>query len=180
MPQDAGSGKAEAEEVKWEVRPLSAANAATYDLALKTNDQTVPLSNDFLQKMVALDAALIGGGFVVAKGDTMPVLAGGLALACLLASLGFAVHGLRPMTIDMDIHELGGLGRFKEFRAGVVAKKNWAIRRTIWPLLAAFAIAIIGFVVRGCDPQEPKPTRVVIERPSKTIDPFEHVTDNRR
>lgn len=179
MSQDAGSGKAEAEEVKWEVRPLSAANTATYNLALKTSEQTVPLANDFLQKMVALDAALIGGGFVIADSDTMPLWAGGLAMSSLLVSLGYAVHGLRPMRQDMDIHAFGGLDTFNTFRLRVVSKKEHAIRWASRLLFAGFCIGVLGFVINGVMPKEPKPTRIIIERSSeKTTDPFQGIVDN--
>lgn len=165
MPEDAGSkAESEAEEVNWEASPLSAANTATYNLALKTSEQTVPTSNDFLQKMVALDAALIGGGFVVAKGDTLPLWAGGLALTSLLASLAFAVHGLRPMRIDMDIHEFGGLDRFNEFRVQVVGKKEYAIRWASRLLLVGFLFGVLGFLAKGWAADGPKPTEITIER----------------
>lgn len=181
MSQNVGSGKAEAEEVKWEVRPLSTVNTATYNLALKTSEQTIPLANDFLQKMVTLDAALIGGGFVIAKGDTMPLIAAGLAMMGLLVSLGFAIHGLRPMLIDVDIREFGALDRFNNFRVKVMDKKEYAIRWASRSLFTAFVIGVLGFVAKGIGAsQEPKPTHIIIERTSKAIDPFQHIVDNTR
>jgi len=50
---------------------------ATYASAIsaRAND---PILNDFLHKLLTLDAALIGGGFVVAKGDVS--LTGGCAV----------------------------------------------------------------------------------------------------
>ena len=174
-----GDSGTEAEEVAWTCRVPTADELATHALATTTGEQTVPLANDFLQKMVTLLAALVGGGFIIAKGDTLPLWSGSLALTILLTSLGFAIHGLRPMRIDMDIREFGGLDRFNRFKLEVVGKKEFAIRWTTRFLFLGFLIGILGFICKGLA-EGSKPTEVIIERTGKPINPFEHIVDNAR
>jgi hypothetical protein len=148
-PEDHGNSAEKEAEVTWEANAPTLAESAAYARAVKTTEQTVPLANDFLQKLVALDAVIVGGGFVVAKGEVLPFWAGLLALTFLLGSLGFAIYGLRPIRRDVDVYGLNGIVNFIAYERDVVAKKELAISWSTRLLFAAFIIGVVGLAAKG-------------------------------
>ena len=70
---------------------------SAYDNAGKSTEQTIPVLNDFLQKLATLDSAMIGGGLLIAKGDILPIQFGIFALLILTASLLCAIIGWKPL-----------------------------------------------------------------------------------
>ncbi|OWK34283.1 hypothetical protein [Fimbriiglobus ruber] len=139
------------------------AEAAYHATAIKTVEQTVPTLNDFLGKMVTLNAALLGGGFLVAKGDVLPIWWGILVMISLLISLSVALWGLMPERSNVNLDARGGLEAYREFDNKLIAKKDCAIQGSAAAIIAAFAIGVVGLAVKAW-PSETTATQTTAER----------------
>jgi hypothetical protein len=130
-------------------RPLTAQESATLTAAVKTVEQTVPTLNDFLQKLLTLDAALIGGGFVVAKGDVLPYWWGVAVLTVLVVSLAACLIGLLPTRGSVNLYALGGLEAYRRWEIGIIEKKKTAMLVGGCALVLAFAVGVLGMIAKG-------------------------------
>lgn len=146
--------------------PPTAEEAALHGDYLKTREQTVPTLNDYLTKLVTLDTALIGGGFLIAKGDVLPYWCGFAVLVALVVSLGCAIYGLSPTMDFPKFYAVGGLDRYRNYLARVILKKNRAMVFASGCLVLAFLIGLGGLAARG-KPEDPKPTKIELQRPVK-------------
>lgn len=141
-----------------ECRPLTADEAATYANAVKAREQSIPALNDFLQRLLTLNSALIGGGFVVAKGDVLPFWCGVAVLAVLVLSLCATVFGLLPVRGHVAAHAVNGLDAYKTWETGVMEVKRRAVVGAVALLAIAFAVGVAGLAVKGPTPTEAKST----------------------
>jgi hypothetical protein len=132
---------------------MTAAEEAAYNAAIKSAEQSVPTLNDYLQRLLTLDSVLIGGGFVVAKGDVLPHAFGVVVLITLLASLGMTLYGLMPTRGRVDVHGLNGLAAYQRFDRRAAEKKAFAAQWASFLLGLALAFGVIGLVAKGPTPQ---------------------------
>jgi hypothetical protein len=159
---------ATAQPVAVETRLATPDEKAAYADAIKTREQTVPTLNDYLQRLVTLDAALIGGGFFVAKGDVLPYWYAVAVLVALVASLVVALCGLMPTIGFFHVHKIDGLDAYRKWETGIVLKKNQAMFFGSLLLVSAFIVGVVGLVAKGAPKvEDPKPVRVVVEQPAR-------------
>lgn len=125
--------------------PLTPHEEAVWRAGQDAVRNTVPALNDLLGRLVTLDAALLGGGLVVARGDVLPLWAAVPVLAALLASLFAALAGLWPRRALLD---LGDLDRLRQFEADAVTRKADALTVAGLALAGAAAAAVAGVVGR--------------------------------
>lgn len=109
--------------------------------------QTTPYLNDFLQKLVTLETALIGGGLL--RNDLMPTpFAIGFLLIAIL-SLGLALLGLFPQgsshSGQVEITDAAAVERF-EF-ATIFRKKRWLAMSCVF-LVGSVALAAAGVIIK--------------------------------
>ncbi len=107
---------------------------------------SVPAINDALGKMLTLTSALIGGGFVALKGDIIPFNWGVAAVSCLMASLIAALIGLMPVSRRVMLNNPASI-RDAEESAG--DRKQWCLMASFVLLVAGFALAFCGVIVKG-------------------------------
>lgn len=147
----------------------TAEERALYDRAIKSHEQSIPTLNDYLQKLLVLDTALIGGGFVVAKGDVLPYWCGVTVLTLLVASLAFVLYGLLPTMGFVTVHAAGGASAYRKFEVMVMMKKNRAMIGSSGWLILALIVGVGGLMAKGPpQPEEPKPMKVIVEQPAKS------------
>ena len=77
-----------------EGRFLDANEQWASDFFDKARETIVPTLNDLLGRLATIDAALIGGGFVAAKGDALPYWCAVAVVLLLMGSLLLALRGL--------------------------------------------------------------------------------------
>jgi hypothetical protein len=130
-------------------RPTTPEEDDLYDAARRTVEQSVPTLNEFLGRVLTLDAALIGGGFVVAKGDVLPYWWGVAVLTSLFASLLAALYGLSPTRGMVAPYALGGLELYRAFQQRVSEKKRRAARCAAVALAVAFGVGLLGMIAKG-------------------------------
>lgn len=142
----------------------TAEEAANYSNALKAREQTIPTLNDYLQKLLTLDVALIGGGFVVAKGDVLSYWWGVAVLVILIVSLVATLVGLLPTRGRIKPHAVGGVEAYQSWETGIIEMKNRALRLGASLIVLAFAVGVGGLVAKGPPkPEDPKPLTVVLQ-----------------
>ena len=90
-----------------------------------------------------MDVALIGGGFIVAKGDVLPYWWGVVVLSILVASLIAVLCGLMPTKGQARPHALGGLEAYQTWETSIIEMKK---RAMLWGAgLLALAFAVGGW-----------------------------------
>jgi len=157
MPQ---SDNGQPDWVASRSRPITVEETAAYERSIKTTDETVSTLNDFLQKLLTLDAALIGGGFIVAKGDVLPYWWGVAVLTILIVSLVAVLYGLMPRQGFVNPNSLGGIAAYRKWEVDIITKKKWSMWIAASVLAVAFAIGVIGMAVKG----SPKTSCAISER----------------
>lgn len=135
-------------------RKPTAEEQAAYESAVKAREQTIPVLNDYLQRLLTLDTALVGGGFLVAKGDVLPYWCGVAVLALLVSSLACAAYGLLPVMGFVRLHAPGGLHAYQKWEDGVILKKNQAMVFGSAILVAALVVGVGGLVAKGKPPEQ--------------------------
>jgi hypothetical protein len=126
--------------------PLTARERAIWEAGREAAKNTVPTLNDMLGKLVTLDTALIGGGLVVAKGETLPFWVAVAVLVLLLVSLGAALSGLWPRRAVLN---LGDLEQIEAFDREVIHRKTDALTCAGIAFAAAVTLAVLGLIGRG-------------------------------
>lgn len=121
---------------------------SAYDNAGKSTEQTIPVLNDFLQKLATLDSAMIGGGLLIAKGDILPIQFGIFALLILTASLLCAIIGLYPRKVCGDRNALGGLQWIQDREIRIAAAKGWLMFASVSLVAVAFLVSIAGVAAK--------------------------------
>src|SRR4051794_11246241 len=82
----------EIDGVEYDVRLCTAEEAFFAEWGRESLKQTIPFLNDAIQKLITLDAALIGGGLLLGPHkDVLPPGGRVFALGCFVLSLLFAV-----------------------------------------------------------------------------------------
>jgi hypothetical protein len=127
----------------------TAQETAAAERAAKAIDESLPLQNDFLQKLLTMNVALIGGGFLLAKGEILPYWFGVATLATLMASLIATLLGLAPEEGKGDIYSHETVKEYQRFEKRRMAKKTAATKWTLIFICAAFAVALTGLMVKG-------------------------------
>ena len=126
-------------------KPLSAKDEATWLLVRKWADENVASLTDMLSKMVTLNTAMIGGGVVVIRGDTLPVWSGVFCLIFLLASLLAAMSGLWPKSKAVD---MGDMDSVRTYAKDLESNKANTLLASGLALSAAALVAVVGAVVK--------------------------------
>ena len=115
---------------------------------------TGPAHNDTLQRIMGLNVALIGGGFLIAKGEIIPPGWSVIVLAILVASLAFALYGIAPKGGVVVLNDPDAVA---DFERSSLSRKQAAVKRSMASLFAALAIAVVGLAYSQFLGQKPAP-----------------------
>jgi hypothetical protein len=127
--------------------------------------QSVPALNDVLGKLITLNSALIGGGFVGAKGEVLPFGWTVAAIGFLIVSLVASLWGIYPRGWDVNLNNPNEI-RAAEY--GAIRRKSYCLATAFGALVVAFLLVFAGVIAKGPPAhEEPKPTRVIIEPPAR-------------
>ncbi|HYH68103.1 MAG TPA: hypothetical protein VD866_25630 [Urbifossiella sp.] len=107
------------------------------------------VANDILGKLLTLDAAMIGGGVVIAKGEVFPVWWAAVVMTLLLVSLGAALSGLWPLADKPDPGSCEDVLHFQNRVRESVYRKVDAMRLSAAFLCIALVMAVSGVALRG-------------------------------
>lgn len=146
-------------------RMVSAEKLAGRNSVLKAYEQTLPTLNDFLQKILTLKVALIGGGFAIAKGDILPYWWGVATLGILMLGLTSTLYGLIPgKGVYISPNDGDSDKQLKAYDRKLTDRKGIAIKGALFFLIIALLVGIGGLVRKGAPvpPEEPKPVRVIV------------------
>jgi hypothetical protein len=126
--------------------PLPAYQQVLYERHQDDVKGTIPALNDFLQRMLTIDAAFIGGAFVAAaKGDVVPGWAAVITLTFLVLSLAGAVYGLCPRPAVIDPTDFRAIA---EFDMGLVAAKSAGRTISAVALVIGLCVAVVGLTLK--------------------------------
>jgi hypothetical protein len=135
--------------------------------AEKDAERAIPNMNDFLQKVVALDTAIIGGAFLIAKGDVLPYPWTVFSLSLFVLSMGVAFAGLFPRPGEFDEDTAEGIRQYKRYDIEIGKIKGWCMIVAVGLVMLGFVVGTVGLLIKG-KPEDPKATRVIIENQSDT------------
>lgn len=144
----------EDEVIEVECEALTYKEEFFLEWGLESLKGTAPAINDALQRIVVLDTALIGGGFVAAKGDVLPFWGAVLTLLVLVVSLVASLWGIYPRGRDVNLLDPDDI-QANEYDA--INRKARMLRIAFIAIAGAFLVAIASLVIRGPVPQTPMP-----------------------
>ena len=111
--------------------------------------------NEFLQKIVALDSIIVGGGFILAKGDVLPYPWTIITLSVFVLSLAAAFAGLFPVAITYDEDTAQGVRDYKTAAVWVGKFKGWCMWGAVGLMLTGFVVGMGGLIAKGDPKAEP-------------------------
>ena len=111
----------------------------------QTLKQSAPALQDSLQKLITLDAALIGGVLIALKEDVLPPIFRLSVIVCFLVSLGAAMCGVQPLWRNVT---MGCAEEIKAYQFDTIRRKSFWIRAAYACLIIGFALAIYGILVK--------------------------------
>lgn len=125
--------------------PLSAKEQFFLTWGLESLKGTVPALNDTLQRIILLDTALIGGGFVVVKEGVLPHWWAIITLLLLISSLTAALWGIFPRGRSVNLLDPEDI-QANEY--GAINRKTRMLRVSFIALVIALLIAVLSLVGR--------------------------------
>jgi hypothetical protein len=129
--------------------PLTADEQSALDAAREAVRNSVPVANDIMGKVLAVDAALIGGGVIIAKGDVFPTWWAAVVMAPLLISFACALWGLMPRRGRLNLTDLAQLMDTHSDTSRAVRRKSDALFAAVLALFSALILAFVGVVLRS-------------------------------
>lgn len=150
------------------------ADDVTHAAAVAAVRDAVPTLNGFLDKMLTLNTALVGGGLAFWKGDVLPFWWGVGVLTAALLSLCAALYGLMPTKGFVDPYAVGGTAAYRVFEARVLRKKERTAYAAAALLAAALLIGVAGLARQG--PPKSKTGSVGGDAPAKPEPPRPNAT----
>jgi len=129
--------------------PLTTDEQSTLDAAREAVRNSVPVANEVLGKLLAVDAALVGGGVIIAKGDVFPTWWAAVVMAPLLVSFACALMGLMPRRGRLDLTDLAQLMDTQSDTSRAVRRKSNALFAAVVALFSALILAFVGVVLRS-------------------------------
>lgn len=115
------------------------------ELSLSNRKGSIPYLNDFLGKLLTLVTALIGGGFVVARGDVLPTWSMLIVVVLLFMALIAVLSGLMPRAWRHHPHDLAAVA---DAEMKTLTRKYKSIKVAVGFFIAAIAWAIIGLFAK--------------------------------
>lgn len=136
--------------LKGTTRPLTREDHEIRESGFKANENTIAALDKYLEHLVTITSALIGGVFVFGKDGILPYWFAVGMLTTAVASLGWALHGLRPTKgREFRPQEINAYDRYKNWVGQIAVKKAFAVQVASWGLVVAFAIGVSGMILKG-------------------------------
>jgi hypothetical protein len=111
--------------------------------------KSIATLNDFLQRMLALNTALVGGSLVLLKPEVAPAWSRWGAVALFVLSLGASLWGAMPFSAPTP---LDSPPQIRDGFEQAASFKDWCVRFAVLTLLAGFLVAIVGVMAGTAAP----------------------------
>lgn len=124
-------------------RPATATEEFFVGLAEDAIKRTTPYLNEFLQKLITLNVAIIGASLVAVKERIIGAAFGLPAILFVFVSLGVAIIGVWPRQHILSMYCAASI---EEAERTAIQRKSKFIRAALVMLLISIAMLILGFV----------------------------------
>lgn len=115
------------------------------DDEFKANEKrNLAVQNEFLKRLFTTDTAMLGGGFVLAKGDVLSHSWTVATMVLLFASLGLTLYGLAPNEFRMGSTLIESRLNYMNARVAAGVKKAWCVKWSTICFVTAMLVGVLG------------------------------------
>ncbi len=129
----------------WESRSATEEEVFYKRWAMASLRRNLPFVNDVLRSLVTLNVTLLGGSVVLLDSSRLWPGFQVAVVACFLVSLVAAFFGMLPFTGTVDVFCPEMIRRHK---TRALTWKRWLLAAAAIALVAGFAVALIGLIVK--------------------------------